>query len=65
MLETLFGSIRREQVLLFLHCRGEGYARQIARFFGSSPDPIQKQLDRLQAGGVVVGRTAGRRGCTS
>lgn len=60
MLEALFGSIRREQVLLFLQSRGEGYARQIARHFNSSLDPIQKQLDRLESGGVIVSRTAGR-----
>lgn len=60
MLETLFGSVRREQVLLFLQCRREGYPRQIARFFESSLDPIQKQLDRLESGGVVVGRSVGR-----
>ena len=60
MLESLFGSLSRERVLLFLYCRKEGYAREMARFFGTSPDPIQKQLERLEFGGVVYSRTAGK-----
>ena len=32
MIEVLFGSINRERVLVFLYCRQEGYAREIARF---------------------------------
>lgn len=60
MLESILGSVRREQVLLYLYCRGEGYAREIARFFGSSLDPVQKQLDRLESGGVLFSRLVGR-----
>ena len=60
MLQALFGSMNRERVLLFLYCRDEGYARGIARFFNSSLDPIQKQLERLEEGGVVYGREAGK-----
>ena len=32
MIELLFGSINRERVLVFLYCRQEGYAREIAHF---------------------------------
>lgn len=60
MLEALFGSTNRERVLVFLYARGEGYAREIARFFGTSLDPVQKQLERLELGGIVYGRAAGR-----
>lgn len=60
MLEALFGSVSREQVLLFLHCRREGYAREIARFFEASLDPVQKQLDRLESGGVLFSRNVGK-----
>ncbi len=60
MLEPLFGSTHREQVLLYLIARDEGYAREIARFFGAHLDPVQKQLERLEAGGVLVSRAAGR-----
>ena len=60
MLEPLFGSINRERVLLFLYTRGEGYARQIARFFETDLNPIQRQLERLEFGGVLYSRRAGR-----
>jgi hypothetical protein len=60
MLEPLLGSISCERVLVFLAAREEGYAREIASFFTTSLAPIQKQLDKLEAGGVLVSRTAGR-----
>lgn len=60
MLEPILGSINRERVLVFILARKEGYAREIARFFKTDLDPIQKQLDRLEVGGVLVSRTAGR-----
>lgn len=60
MLEPILGSVSSERVLIFLVARGEGYAREIARFFDTDLDPIQKQLEKLEAGGVLVSRTAGR-----
>lgn len=60
MLESVLGSISCERVLVFLAAREEGYAREIASFFTTSLAPIQKQLDKLEAGGVLVSRTAGR-----
>ena len=60
MIESLVGSINCERVLTFLNARGEGYAREIATFYGSSLAPIQKQLDKLEAGGILVSRLAGR-----
>jgi hypothetical protein len=60
MLESLLGSINRERVLVFLHARGEGYAREIARFFGTDLDPVQKQLERLEFGGITYSRSAGK-----
>lgn len=60
MLEALFGSINRERVLLFLHARNEGYSREIARFFKTDLDPIQKQLGRLEFGGVIYSRNTGK-----
>ena len=50
MLEYLFGSVNRERVLLFLYSRNEGYAREIARFFKTDLNPIQKQLEKLEGG---------------
>jgi predicted transcriptional regulator len=60
MLETLFGSANKERVLFFLYARGEGYPRDIARFFATGLTPIQRQLDALERGGLLVSRLAGR-----
>jgi len=45
---------------MFLLARQAGYAREIARFFDTDLDPIQKQLAKLEAGNVIVSRTVGR-----
>jgi predicted transcriptional regulator len=60
MLEVLFGSKNRERVLQYILARGEGYAKEIATFYGSSLDPVQKQLERLEDGGILVSKTVGR-----
>ncbi len=60
MLQPLIGSENRERVLVFIKARQEGYARQIARFFDTDLSPIQDQLDRLEAGGILVSREVGR-----
>ncbi len=60
MLAPIFGSATREKVFLFLLVREKGYAREIAGFFGISLNQIQKQMDGLEVGGVLVSQTAGR-----
>jgi DNA-binding transcriptional ArsR family regulator len=60
MLEALLGSEVEEKVLMYLRCREEGYARQIGRFFGLSLAGVQKQLARLENGGIVYSRALGR-----
>jgi hypothetical protein len=60
MLEAILGSLSCERVLIFISARKEGYAREIARFFDTGLDPIQKQLDKLELGGVLASRTVGR-----
>jgi hypothetical protein len=60
MLEPLLGSTNSERVLIYILARNEGYVREIARFFEADPDSIQKQLARLEAGGILVSRSAGR-----
>ncbi len=60
MLMPLLGSINAERVLIFILERNDGYARKIARFFNSDPDSIQKQLVKLETGGVLVSRVVGR-----
>ncbi len=60
MLETILGSAAREKVLLFFLARGSGYAREISGFFEISLNQVQKQMDSLEAGGVLVSRNVGR-----
>jgi hypothetical protein len=60
MLESLLGSVNRERVLLFICARGEGYPRDIARFFSTDLTPVQRQLDALERGSILVSRLAGR-----
>ena len=60
MLESILGSLVREQVLVYLHAFGEGYARQIADYFHSSLDSVQKQLKRLECDDVLISRRFGR-----
>lgn len=60
MLISLFGTEYREKTLVFILARESGYASEIAEFFGTNLSQIQKQLDGLEAGGVLVSRTVGR-----
>ena len=60
MLEPLLGSITRERILIYLQVRKEGYARELSRFFKTDLTPVQKQLERLENGGVLYSRGAGR-----
>lgn len=60
MLEPLLGSKSSEKVLIFIEVFGEGYAREISQFFEINLDPIQKQLDKLEAGGILVSFVKGR-----
>jgi len=60
MLEPLLGSKSSEKVLIFIEALGEGYPREISRFFDIALDPIQKQLDKLELGGILVSFVKGR-----
>ena len=60
MLETILGSANSERVLIYLLARNEGYAREIARFFITNLSSIQKQLEKLETGGILISRSVGR-----
>jgi hypothetical protein len=60
MLTSLLGSINGERVLIYLFARGEGYAREIARFYNTNLSPIQKGLEKFEAGGILNSRLAGK-----
>ena len=60
MLEPLFGSINRERVLIYILARGEAYAREVATYFDVALLGVQRQMEILEAGGVLYSRQAGR-----
>ncbi|MCJ7678561.1 MAG: hypothetical protein MUO35_12675 [Anaerolineales bacterium] len=60
MLQPILGSTRRDRVLVLLRARGKGQAREMARFFDTDLVQIQKQPERLEAAGIIVGCPAGR-----
>ena len=60
MLESLFGSISAERVLIFLFAREKGYAREMSRFYETEFSPIYKQLERLEFGGILVSHKVGK-----
>ena len=60
ILKNLFGNLTAERVLLFLANYGEGFAMEIARTFGSPLSMVQKQLKRLEGGGILVSQLKGK-----
>ena len=60
MLESIFGNATVEKVLLYLQNYDEGYASEIATTFSISLSVVQKQLRRLEDGGVIVSQPKGR-----
>ena len=60
MLEPLLGSVNAERCLVFILAREEGYASEVAKFFVTDLYGIQKQMDKLEAGGVLASYKAGR-----
>ncbi|MEM8767713.1 MAG: ArsR family transcriptional regulator [Pseudomonadota bacterium] len=59
VLETIVGNRSAAQVLLFLESYGSGYASGIASTFEVPVMAVQRQLKRLEAGGVLVSRMVG------
>jgi predicted transcriptional regulator len=60
MLDALFGSKCREQVLQYILANDSGYATQIKNFYEIGLDPVQKQLEKLEFGGVLVSQNIGK-----
>jgi hypothetical protein len=60
MLEPLLGSTNAERALLYLLVREQGYASEIAEYFDTDLYGIQKQLDKLENGGVLISHKAGK-----
>jgi len=60
MLEPIFGSKCREQVLQYILAFDAGYGTQIKNFYQIGLDPIQKQLSKLEFGGVLISQNIGK-----
>lgn len=60
MLKAIVGSLTAEKVLLYLQNYEQAYGREIADTFGIAQSQVQKQLIKLEAGGVLVSRLIGR-----
>lgn len=60
MLESLFGAINKERVLFFIYARSQGHAREMARFYACGLTPLQRQLEILERGGILVSSLVGR-----
>lgn len=59
MYQSLFGNAVAEKVMLYIANYGEGYINKMAKVYGISPSQIQKQLVKLEAGGILVSRLTG------
>ena len=60
MLEAIVGSVAAENVLLCLQNYEQAYGREIAASFGISNSQVQKQLLKLESGGLLVSQLVGR-----
>ena len=60
VLETIVGSAAAEKVLLYLQSYEQAYGREISATFELSNSQVQKQLLKLESGGLLVSRRIGR-----
>ncbi len=59
-MKSLFGSLSRERILTFIAARDQGYAREIVEFWNCSDRPIKRELNQLEADGVLIAKSFGR-----
>lgn len=60
MLNSLCGNQSVEKILLFLFVHGQCYGTQLHRLLDSPLTPIQKALNRLEKGGIILSYYAGK-----
>ena len=60
MFDILFGNSTASKVLLYLARMNEAYPREIALNFSIPINMVQKQLEKMEQGGVLVSRLKGR-----
>jgi DNA-binding transcriptional ArsR family regulator len=60
MLEYLYSNKNVEKILIYLLLHNKANASELKRAFGTSLDPIQKTLKKLEEGGLLVSFLEGR-----
>ncbi len=60
MFEGLFGNPVIERIFFTILVYNESYALGLAKTFGEPVNRFQQQLKRLEEGGIIVSRLAGR-----
>jgi predicted transcriptional regulator len=60
MLEYLYGNKNVEKILIYLFLHNKANATELSHAFGTSLDPIQKTLRKLEEGGLLVSFLEGR-----
>lgn len=61
MFNTLFGNFTAAQVLWHLHKKGSGYANKMSRDLRIPLNMIQKQLEKLKSGGILIAVFRGKK----
>lgn len=59
MYKALFGNEVAERCLLYIVNYGEGHIRGISSCFDLSPGQVRPQLQKLEAGGILVSQYSG------
>lgn len=60
MLEALCGNKNIQKILLFLFVNGKGYGTQLHRILKTPLTPLQKALNRLEKGGIIISYFEGK-----
>lgn len=60
MLDTLFGSRNMQRILLFLFVNRKCYGVQLKKILQTALTPLQKTLQRLERGGIIVSYFEGK-----
>lgn len=59
-IEALFGNATAGRLMLYLFHHGEAYPTGAAKDLGLSLSPVQRQLEKFEAAGLLVSRLVGR-----
>jgi hypothetical protein len=59
-LEAIFGNATAGRLMLYLFHYGEAYPTGAAKDLGLSLSPVQRQLEKFEAAGLLISRLVGR-----